>query len=321
MSMNRIVWIQDESSTDPEQVGLKNSRLAALSREGLPVPSGFAVTAVSYREFVDAARLGPVIEQELRGYRAGRDLVAVGAAIRTAFCDAPLPPVLGDEILAAYEELGGDGTEVAVRCSPVAPVEEVRDELFLHLNSGAAVVAACRRCFAALFGDVAVGNRELRGPDHLAAATAVTVQQMVRSDRGASGTVHGESTFVRIQAAWGLGEPAAEDPDQYSIHPGARPMIVRHRGGKRIKTVYAGLRGTHAVPTTPAERSALVLSDDELQVLAQWSLTADTMFERRMELDWARDGESGRLYLIEARPLVFPAISISTTRDVPVLQR
>lgn len=169
------------------------------------------------------------------------------------------------------------------------------------------MLAACRRCFASLFSSVAVGHRELRGPDHLAAVMPVVVQRMVRSDLGGSGTARGESTFVRIRAGWGLGEPVADDPDQYSVHPGARPMIVKHRGAKRAKTVYADPHGTRTIPTTPAERSALVLTDGDIQKLAGWSAVADQHFKRPMELEWAKDG-SGELFLVEVRQR-----SLSTT--------
>ncbi|WP_328519810.1 PEP/pyruvate-binding domain-containing protein [Kribbella sp. NBC_00359] len=308
MNSERVVWLQGDA--DPQQVGVKNARLAELTNEGIRIPEGFAVTASAYHEFVREARLAPVIAQELRRYRAGRDLVVVAAAIRAAFRDASLPSALTDEILAGYEELGGDGTEVAVRSSPIDPQDDVADKTFLHLRSGADVLAACRRCFASLFSAVAVGNREHRGPDHRGAAMPVTVQRMVRADLGSSGTVRGESTFVRILATWGLGEPCADDPDQYSVHPGARPMIVKHRGAKRTKTVYAGLRGTQAVPTTPQERSGLVLTDNDIQELAGWSVAADKHFKRPMELEWAKDGRCGELYLVEVRRRVMPTVTI-----------
>jgi phosphoenolpyruvate synthase/pyruvate phosphate dikinase len=321
MNAEKVVWFDGDTGVDPTQVGVKNARLAELAREGIRVPDSFVVTAAAYQEFVREARLGPVIAQEIRRYRAGRDLVVVAAAIRTAFREASLPLALTDEIRSAYQKLGGDGTEVAVRCSPLEPQDEEQEEVFLHLNSGADVLAAVRRCFAALFSAVAVGNRELRGPDHLTAAMAVTVQSMVRSDLGGSGTVHGESTFVRVRAAWGLGEPAADAPDQYSVHPGSRALIVKHRGGKPAKTVYAGLRGTQSIPTTPEEQSALVLTDDEIRELATWSVTADRHFNRRMELDWAKDGKSGDLYLVEVRPQTFPSVVLyDYARSVPVLQ-
>jgi phosphoenolpyruvate synthase/pyruvate phosphate dikinase len=314
MNSKRVVWLQGD--VDPQQVGVKNARLAELTTEGIKVPEGFAVTAAAYQEFVREGRLAPVIARELRRYRAGRDLVVVAAAIRTAFGDASLPSALTDEILAGYEELGGDGTEVAVRSSPIETQDEVADETFLHLRSGAEVLAACRRCFASLFSAVAVGNREHRGPDHLAAAMPVTVQRMVRADLGSSGTVRGESTFLRIRARWGLGEPRADDADLYSVHPGAQPMIVRHRGAKLTKTVYADPHGVRAVPTTPQERATLVLTDDEIQALGRWSVAADKHFGRPTELEWAKDGCSGDLYAVEVHRRAMPAVTIAVPTPV-----
>jgi len=321
MNDKRVVWPQDDTGIEPAQVGVKNARLAELSREGIRVPAGFVVTAAAYQEFVREAQLGELIAREIRSYRAGRDVTVVAAAIRTAFCEAPLPPALADRILEAYDVLGGDGTEVAVRCSPVALQDDEPDEIFLHLRSGSEVLAACRRCFASLFGSVAVGNRELRGPDHLSAVMPVAVQRMVRSDLGGSGTARGESTFVRIRAAWGLGEPPVADPDQYSVHPGTRPMIVKHRGGKRTKTVYAEAHGTRTISTTSQERSDLVLTDEVIEELARWSVVADQHFKRPMELEWAKDGRSGDLYLVEARQRALAPLPITRpARDVQVPQ-
>lgn len=311
MSSERVSWFPGATGAQPTDVGVKSARLFRLAREGIRVPEGFAVTAAAYREFVREARLEQVIAREVRRYRAGRDLVVVAAAIRTAFREASLPLALTDEILAAYAELGGDGTEVAVRSSPIDTQDDVADETFLHLRSGADVLAACRRCFASLFSAVAVGNREHWGPDQLAAAMPVTVQRMVRADLGSSGTVRGESTFVRVRAAWGLGDPCAGDADQYSVHPGARPMIVRHRGAKRTKSVYGGRRGTRVVPTTPEERFGLVLTDDDIQELARWSVAADKHFGHPMELEWAKDGRCGDLYLVEVRSRVLSALTIA----------
>lgn len=305
--------VQLQGDVDRAEVGGKAAELANLSARGVRVPGGFAVTAAAYQEFVREARLGPAIAQEVRRYRHGRDLGVVAAAIRTAFREVTFPDRLAGEILAAYEALGGDGTEVVVRCSPVFP-QSGTTAVFLHLNSGAAVLMACRRCFASLFGADAVGNRELNGPDHLAATMPVTVQRLVRSDLGASGTARGESTFVRIRAARGLGAPA--DGDLYSFHPGPQPLIVKHRGAQQTKTVYVDPRGTQQVPTTPAERSADVLVDAEIAELAQWSVAADNYFRRPMELEWAKDGLSGELYLVEARPWTVPAVTIG--RRIPV---
>ncbi|WP_327635171.1 hypothetical protein OHB24_34980 [Kribbella sp. NBC_00482] len=297
-----------EAEVDPEQVGVKAARLAELASKGIRVPEGFAVTATAYREFVHHAGLAPTIAQEIRRFRTGRDLVVAAAEIRSAFRDASMPVAMADEVLAAYQDLGGDGTQVAVRCSPVTFADSVQDEFFLHLATGDDVLAACRRCFASLYSTVAIGNREAEGIDHLKAVMPVTVQRMVRADLGGSGTARSESTFVRVRASWGLGEGA--DADQYSVHSGARPMIVRHRGAKLSKTVYAEQRGTRTVATTPAERDALVLTDEELQELARWSVVADAHFRRPTTLDWAKDGQSGELYVVEVRPGAAPAVTI-----------
>ncbi|MFF0268220.1 PEP/pyruvate-binding domain-containing protein [Kribbella sp. NPDC004536] len=297
---------------------MKTARLAVLAGTGCGFPEGFAVTAAAYREFVDDGRLEPEIARGIRRFRAGRDLAVVAAEIRSAFRDASLPAAVADEIVAAYGDLGGEGTEVAVRCSPVTSADPVHDEVFLHLNTADDVLAACRRCFASLYSAVAIGNREAAGLDQLTAVMPVTVQRMVRADLGASGTARGESTFVRVRAAWGLGDPAVSDADLYSVHPGDRPLIVSHCGGKATKTVYAGPRGTCRVATTPDERSALVLTDEELQVLARWSVLADRRFRRPVTLEWAKDGPSGRLFAVEIRPGAAPAAIRS--RDLNVLE-
>ncbi|NUR94631.1 MAG: hypothetical protein HOV67_05150 [Kribbellaceae bacterium] len=299
-----------DGAVDPAQVGVKVARLAELAREGIRVPEGFVVTASAYREFVRQDRLEPLIAQEVRRYRAGRNVVVAAAEIRSAFDDESLPPAVVDEIVTAYRELGGDGTEVAVRCSPRTAADGVQDEVFLHLTTAHDVLAACRRCFASLFNTVAFGNREAWGVDQLRVAMPVLVQRMVHADLGGSGTARGENTFVRVSACWGLGEPPPPGADQYSVHPGTRPLIVKHAGDKPMKNVYAEPRGTHAVPTTPDERTGLVLSDADLQELARWSALADEHFHRPMTLEWAKDGLTGELYLLEVRLGVAPEVMI-----------
>jgi phosphoenolpyruvate synthase/pyruvate phosphate dikinase len=177
--MNSQYVVRLDSDVDPAEVGVQCTRLAELAHEGIQVPDGFAVTSAAYRKFVRDAGLGPVIAQAIRRYRAGRHPIVVAAQIRSAFRDATLPPAVTSQILAAYSELGGEGTEVAVRCSPVTSADAAPDKVFLHLSSGADVVAACRRCFASLFTSVAVGNREAQGVDHLKATMPVFVQRMV----------------------------------------------------------------------------------------------------------------------------------------------
>ncbi|MGZ0153579.1 PEP/pyruvate-binding domain-containing protein [Kribbella sp. WER1] len=308
--MDNEYVVPADAALDPAAVGVKVARLAELAQAGIRVPEGFAVTAAAYREFVEAGRLEPAIARAIRRYRNGRDLVVAAAEVRSAFVEESLPPDVVDAVVAAYRRLGGDGTEVAVRCSPRTAADGVQDEVFLHLITVQDVLAACRRCFASLFNTVAVGNREAMAVDHHQVAMPVLVQRMVHSDLGGSGTARGENTFVRIRASWGLGEPPPPGADQYSVHPGARPMIVKHHGDKPTKNVYAEPRGTQAVPTTPAERAGLVLTDAELEELARWSVTADQHFRRPMTLEWAKDGLSGKLYLLEVRLGVAPEVAV-----------
>ncbi|MGW7681591.1 PEP/pyruvate-binding domain-containing protein [Kribbella sp. NPDC054772] len=308
--MNDAYVLRLDGTLEPEQIGVKAARLAELALEGVRVPEGFAVIAAAYGEFVREGRLGPVIGHQIRRFRTGRDLEVAAARIRTAFRDAPMPAPVAEEILTAYKELGGEGTEVAVRCSPVRSPDVVDHQVFLHLKTGADVIAACRRCFASLYDTVAVGNREAEGADQLTVAMPVTVQHLVRSDLGGSGTARAENRFVRVQAAWGLGEPPVVDGDLYSVHPGARSLIVAHRGTKLTKTVAAEPHGTRTVPTTPAERAGLVLTDDELRELARWSVLADRRFRRPTTLEWAKDGPTGYLSVVEIRPGRAPAVKI-----------
>ncbi|HZX04658.1 PEP/pyruvate-binding domain-containing protein [Kribbella sp.] len=322
MNSEYVVQLNDaaKAALDPSQVGLKVARLAELARQGIRVPAGFAVTAAAYREFVRDARLGPAIAQAIRRFRAGRELAVAAAEIRSAFRDESVPASVADEILAAYDELGGDGTDVAVRCSPVTVADGLQDEVFLHLTTAADVLAACRRCFASLYNPVAVGNREAEGLDQLKAVMPVAVQRMVPADLGGTGTARGESAFVRVRATWGLGDAPTAGADQYSVHPGDRPLIVRHCGNKPAKKVYAYPRGTRTVPTTPQEQAALVLSDNDLQTLARWSVLADKHFRRPTTLDWAKDGRTGELFVVEVRPGPIPTTTIRyrdlSTREI-----
>ncbi|MEV5965976.1 PEP/pyruvate-binding domain-containing protein [Kribbella sp. NPDC051952] len=198
MNSKNVIRLDGATGIAAEQVGQRSARLAEPAREGIRGPESFAVTATAYREFVREAGLVPVIAREIRRYRAGRDVVVVAAEIRTAFCEASLPSALTAEILAAYEELGGDGTEVAVRNSPTGTQPDVVDQAFLHLCTGADVLAACRRCFASLFSAVAVSNREQQGVDHLATAMPVIVQRMVRAGLGRSATVRDKTYLVDV---------------------------------------------------------------------------------------------------------------------------
>ncbi|MER7251409.1 phosphoenolpyruvate synthase [Kribbella sp. NPDC000426] len=326
MDQPRTVWLTDEAGTDLASVGGKNASLGVMVRElgaqGIKVPEGFATTAAAYREYVEAGGLGPVIDRQIRRYRGKAPLASVGAVIRSAFADTKLPPELVADLGTAYEQLGGDGTEVAVRSSATA--EDLPDasfagqqETFLNVRSFAELVEACKRCYASLFTDRAISYREERGFDHSAVALSIGVQRMVRSDLGSSGvmfTLDSDSGFpgvVQISAAWGLGEAVVSgqvDPDEYQVFKprilwdNLRPILSRRLGAKEIKIVYRESGGTKTVTTSADERSRFALDDDDVLQLARWGLAVESHYGRPMDIEWAKDGLTGELFLVQARP-------------------
>jgi pyruvate, water dikinase len=235
---------------------------------------------------------------------------------------------LADQLRSAYallaERTQTRDPAVAVRSSATA--EDLPDasfagqhETFLNIRGEKALLDACLRCFASLFTDRAISYRETKGFDHFAVALSVGVQQMVRSDLAGSGvmfTIDTESGFpgiATISAAWGLGETivqGAVNPDRYVVfkpllnEPGARPIIEKTLGDKAIRMVYAeeGGRQTRIVTSTPTERQAFVLDDDEILELGRWAVAVEEHYGRPMDLEWAKDGSNGLLYLVQARP-------------------
>jgi len=314
-------------------VGGKNASLGEMVRElgkfGVRVPAGFATTADAYRLFIAENGIEPAIEERITRYRAGEaSLQDTGKAIREAFLSGKIPSGLSDEICAAYEglanRLGVDELSVAVRSSATA--EDLPDasfagqqETFLNVRGARALLDACLRCYASLFTDRAISYRETKGFDHLDVALSIGIQHMVRSDLAGSGvafTIDTETGFpdaVTISAAWGLGETVVQgavDPDKYVVfkplldRAGVKPVIEKVRGAKAIKMLYAegGSKRTQVVETSLAERRKFVLSDQEIVELAGWAVSVEKHYGRPMDLEWAKDGETGLLYLVQARP-------------------
>ena len=225
---------------------------------------------------------------------------------------------LADSIASSYQELcrrsGKSDADVAVRSSATA--EDLPDasfagqqESFLNIRGVNALLDACRRCYASLFTDRAIAYRQAKGFDHLKVALSIGVQMMVRSDLGGAGvmfsidTETGFDKVVVINAAWGLGEnvvQGAVDPDEYQIYkpllsqPSLIPIIEKTVGAKAQKMIYAatGERPTRNVPTSQAERSAFVLSDDEILALARWACVIESHYGCPMDMEWAKDGDS-----------------------------
>ncbi|MGD9740912.1 MAG: phosphoenolpyruvate synthase [Bauldia sp.] len=317
---------------DVARVGGKNASLGemvhALASAGAHVPDGFATTAAAYWHFMEANGLNDVIARHLAAYKGGSvTLQETGAAIRNAILAGQWPDKTAAAIVAAYGDLssaaGAAELDVAVRSSATA--EDLPDasfagqqETFLNVSGTAALLSACRRCLASLFTDRAIAYREAKGFDHLKVALSVGVQRMVRSDLGASGvmfTIDTETGFDRvvlIDAAFGLGETVVQgqvDPDQYQVFKpllddsALRPIVAKRLGGKAVKMIYAkGDRTTRTVPTSKAERASFVLDDAEVLALARSAVTIERHYGVPMDIEWARDGRTGELFIVQARP-------------------
>lgn len=328
-----VLWFDELAIADVPTVGGKNASLGELLRElksaGVRVPNGFATTAQAYREFVDANGIQPEMREHIERYRSGDlKLRDAGHALRELVLASRLPDDFADQIRSAYSSLAKStrtrDPAVAVRSSATA--EDLPDasfagqhETFLNIRGEKALLDACLRCFASLFTDRAISYRETKGFDHFSIALSVGVQQMVRSDIGGSGvmfTIDTESGFpgiAAISAAWGLGETivqGAVNPDRFVVFkpllgtPGARPIIEKTLGEKAIRMIYAeeGGRQTRIVPATTSQRQSFVLDDDEILELGRWAVAVEKHYGRPMDLEWAKDGENGLLYLVQARP-------------------
>ncbi len=284
-----VIWFDKIGRGDVPGVGGKNASLGEivrnLARQGVSVPAGFATTADAYWRFVDANRLNELIEGALDDFKAGKAaLQETGQAIRRAFVRSDWPEEIAQAIREAYRDLsqasGAADTDVAVRSSATA--EDLPDasfagqqETFLNIRGEAALLDACRRCYASLFTDRAISYREAKGFEHLKVALSVGVQKMVRSDLGGAGvmfSIDAETGFdkvIVINAAWGLGENVVQgtvDPDEYQVfkplldNAEFTPIIEKNLGGKGLKMIYAtdGNGPTRNVPTSKAERASLM---------------------------------------------------------------
>jgi pyruvate,water dikinase len=334
-----VAGFSDLTLDDLPRVGGKNASLGELVRslgaQGIRVPAGFALTADAFRLHLQAAGLDQVIYAEL-GRLDLTDiarLATVARSIRERVAAAPLPPEVAAELASAYAELsreyGEDATDVAVRSSATAedlPTASFagQQETYLNVRGLAALETATRACLASLFTDRAIVYRAQRGFDHRVVALSVGVQKMVRSDLGAAGvifTLDTESGFrdvVLITGAWGLGETIVQGrvrPDEFWVHKptlalGFRPILRREPGEKTVKLVYAegGSKAVKEVRVPAADRRRLVLSDDEVLQLARWAVAIEQHYSTRaghpvpMDLEWARDGVSGELFILQARP-------------------
>jgi pyruvate,water dikinase len=317
---------------DVGRVGGKNASLGELLRHlkgaGVGVVGGFATEVAAYWAFVAANRLAPVIARAMGDYLARRvPLTAAGRRVRDAILRGAVPEAIAAEIGAAYRALGKERREaappVAVRSSATAEdLPEAsfagQQETFLNVRGEAALLVAVRDCYASLYTDRAISYRESHGIDQLKVALSVGVQPMVRSDRGGAGVMFSLDTetgfphVVVINANYGLGETVVQgsvDPDEYLVFkpllaaPGVRPIIERKLGRKERKLVYGtGRRTTKLERCGGSERRAFVLDDDDVLTLARWAAAIERHYGKPMDMEWAKDGRTGELYVLQARP-------------------
>ncbi|HWS02831.1 MAG TPA: phosphoenolpyruvate synthase [Gammaproteobacteria bacterium] len=329
-----VRWFEDLGMNDVPQVGGKNASLGEMYRHltaaGVRVPNGFATSAAAYREFLAQDDLAARIEAELSGFDIDdvQVLAAAGKRIRGWIEAAPLTATLEQEIRSAYAQLEHDaGVDVAVAVRSSATAEDLPDasfagqqETYLNVRGIEAVLVAVRRVFASLYNDRAIAYRVHHGFKHELVALSAGVQRMVRSDIGASGvmftldTESGFSDVVFITSAYGLGETVVQgavNPDEFYLHKPllkqGRPAILRReRGEKAIKMIFRENHdGGSPVETVDVERDQRLhfsLNDAELVELARHAMTIEDHYGRPMDIEWARDGVDGKLYIVQARP-------------------
>jgi pyruvate,water dikinase len=329
-----VAWLKDLRMSDLPQVGGKNASLGemigGLTQAGLRVPGGFATTANAYREFLQAGGLAERIARRLKDLPEGdvEALAKCGAEIRGWIVAAPFPAKLEQDIRSHYQELvKATSPEVSFAVRSSATAEDLpeasfagQQETFLNIHGVEHVVEAIRHVFASLYNDRAISYRVHHGFEHGQVALSAAVQQMVRSDLGASGvmfTLDTESGFrdvVFITSSYGLGEmvvQGAVNPDEFYVH---KPMLERGRaaiirrglGSKLLKMQFgdatrAGL-SVRTVEVPAAERDRFSISDGDVIELARAALAIEKHYGRPMDIEWAKDGADGRIYVLQARP-------------------
>ena len=330
----RVAWLKDLRLADLPQVGGKNASLGemtgALASAGIRVPGGVATTADAFREFIGANKLAERIEEKLKSLDCDdvNALAACGKEIRSWIEKAPFPAEFERDILSHYHKLeaqtSGD-TSFAVRSSATAEdLPEAsfagQQETFLNIRGADHVLAAIRHVFASLYNDRAISYRVHQGFAHGDVALSAAVQQMVRSDLGSSGvlfTLDTESGFrdvVFITSAFGLGEmvvQGAVNPDEFYVHKPllerGKPAIVRRALGSKLQKMVFGAsreagKSTRTVDVPEAERHEFSLTDAEVLELARYAVAIERHYGRPMDIEWGKDGNDGKLYILQARP-------------------
>ncbi|OGY45248.1 MAG: phosphoenolpyruvate synthase [Candidatus Buchananbacteria bacterium RIFCSPHIGHO2_01_FULL_39_8] len=333
-----ILWFNQLTIKDVPKVGGKNASLGEMYQklvpQGINIPNGFAITAQAYFYLLKKAKIRKKIARILSDLNTSniKNLMERGEKVRQLILEAEFPADLQKEIIKAYQKLEneyGKNVDVAVRSSATA--EDLPDasfagqqETFLNVRGPEVLLKACKECMASLFTNRAISYRYDKGFDHFKIGLSIGVQKMVRSDKAGSGvmfTIDTESGFrgtVLIDAAWGLGENVVQgkvNPDEYyvfkpTLEKGFKPIIAKKLGSKKIKMIYndKGNKLTKDVKTSQAEQAKYVLTDKEILHLAQWGIMIEKHYKRPMDIEWAKDGKTKKLYILQARPETVHAI-------------
>jgi pyruvate,water dikinase len=351
-----ILWLETVGIADVPLVGGKNASLGEmiqhLAAVGIDVPKGFATTAAAYRFFIEETGL----DKRLRELFATLDtsdvsqLHAVGTQAREAILRTPLPLALEEAITRAYAELCGRyGNDVSVAVRSSATAEDLPDasfagqqESFLHVRGIKEVVRACHKCIASLFTDRAISYRHDKGFDHFEVALAIGIQKMVESDSASAGvmfSIDPETGFrdaVLITGAYGLGEnvvQGAVNPDEYLVFKKTldthAAILDKKVGSKERKLVCdrEGFKGLKQVEVSPQDRLRYVLDDGEILQLARWAVMIESHYSQvrgmptPMDIEWAKDGRDGRLYVVQARPETVQSQKTANILKTYILER
>ena len=330
MGSKYIRWFDELGREDVGIAGGKNASLGEMARHlkrvGIRVPDGFATTVEAYRRFLEYNGLAPQVRARLDEIQKGASSVAsAGQSIRELFLSSQVPDDVIEAVSRSYLELGRrykrTAVDVAVRSSATA--EDLpgasfagQQESFLNVVGEEALIESCRRCFASLFTDRAITYREEMGFGHTKIGLSIGIQKMVRSDRASAGvmfSIDTESGFpnvVVINGSWGLGESVVQgtiDPDQYMVYKPLlgrdhfRPVIDQVLGSKETKVVY-GEAGTTTVQTSVEDREAFTLAEHEILQLARWAVSVEEHYGMPMDMEWAKDADTGELFMVQARP-------------------
>ena len=324
-----ILWFKDITIKDVPYVGGKNASLGEmyrnLTKKGINVPDGFAVTAYAYRYLLVKAKIKKKIRTILSDLNTKdlRNLIRKGKEVREAILQAEFPNELENSIKEAYKKICkkyGKDTDVAVRSSATA--EDLPDasfagqqETFLDIRGAENLIRACKKCFASLFTNRAISYREDKKFNHFKVALSIGIEKMVRSDLAYSGvmfsidTETGFKDAVLINGSYGLGENIVQgrvNPDQFyvfkpTLNKGFNAVISKKTGTKKLKMVYSK-SGTKNIKTTEQERKSFVLDNNEIMKLARWACIIEEHYKKPMDIEWAKDGKTNKLFIVQARP-------------------